>query len=112
MKLQPTLIDKSCTKVEDYYNNVYIDNNGGQVAGLQKPKKPWKPWGKQPWKQPWKNGKGKYDYSKGKDDGKGKGGKDQNGYDKGGKGKYGKPWSKGKEEKAKVTTTTTTANRK
>eukprot|EP00971_Amphidinium_carterae_P243798 4841870-Amphidinium_carterae.1 len=51
-----------------------------------------------PWKQPWKNGKGKYDYGKDKG-GKDKGGKDQQlwkGYDKGGKGKYGKPWNKGK----------------
>eukprot|EP00971_Amphidinium_carterae_P213571 4238474-Amphidinium_carterae.1 len=87
--------DDSCMKVEDYCRNVYIDNNGGQVAGLQKPQKPWKPW---KWK-PWKEGKGK---EKGKDYGKGKGGKDYpqqqpyKGYDKGGKGKYGKPYSKGK----------------
>eukprot|EP00971_Amphidinium_carterae_P198206 3933680-Amphidinium_carterae.1 len=44
--------DDSCTKVEDYYRNVYIDNSGGQSAGLQKPnkkKRPWPPWGKQNW---------------------------------------------------------------
>eukprot|EP00971_Amphidinium_carterae_P024473 482456-Amphidinium_carterae.1 len=40
--------DESATRVEDYYRTVYIDNTGGQIAGLQKPKKPWKPW-KQPW---------------------------------------------------------------
>eukprot|EP00971_Amphidinium_carterae_P013544 266928-Amphidinium_carterae.1 len=64
--------DDSCTRVEDYYRNVYINNSGGQIAGLQKPKK--KPW--PPLKQPWKNGygKGKYDY-----------GKDKGGKDKGGK---------------------------
>eukprot|EP00971_Amphidinium_carterae_P273539 5428683-Amphidinium_carterae.1 len=38
--------DESCTKVEDCYRNVYIDNSGGQIAGLQKPKKPWPPWKK------------------------------------------------------------------
>eukprot|EP00971_Amphidinium_carterae_P110143 2181921-Amphidinium_carterae.3 len=33
--------DDSATKVEDYYRNVYIDNNnGGSVQALQKP---WKP---------------------------------------------------------------------
>eukprot|EP00971_Amphidinium_carterae_P102364 2026543-Amphidinium_carterae.1 len=59
-KLSTANFDESCTRVEDYYRNVYIDNSGGQIAGLQKPKKPWKPWwGKQPWKQPWKYGKGK-----------------------------------------------------
>eukprot|EP00971_Amphidinium_carterae_P005004 100319-Amphidinium_carterae.1 len=90
-KLSTSNFDESCTRVEDYYRNVYIDNNGGQIAGLQKPKKkPWPPWGK----QPWQNGKGKY----GDDYGKDKGGKDKGGKDKGygkgkGKGKgYGKPW--------------------
>eukprot|EP00971_Amphidinium_carterae_P044542 875925-Amphidinium_carterae.2 len=83
--------DDSCTRVEDYYRNVYIDNSGEKEAGLQKPKKPWPPWKK---KQPWKYGKG----------GKDKGGKDTwKGYDwKGrkGKGRGGKPWKgKGKGDK-------------
>eukprot|EP00971_Amphidinium_carterae_P109606 2170488-Amphidinium_carterae.1 len=62
--------DESCTKVEDYYRNVYIDNSGGQISGLQKPKKPWPYWKK---KQQWQKGygKGKYDYDSGK------GGKDR-----------------------------------
>eukprot|EP00971_Amphidinium_carterae_P022971 453259-Amphidinium_carterae.1 len=94
-KLSTADFDDICAKVEDYYRNVYIVNSGGQIAGLQKPKKPWPPWKK---KQPWKNGygKGKYDYDTGKG-GKDKGGKDlyNKGYDKGRKGKgrgYGKPW--------------------
>eukprot|EP00971_Amphidinium_carterae_P345485 6486472-Amphidinium_carterae.1 len=92
--------DESCTRVEDYYRNVYVDNSAGQVAGVQNPrKKPWPPWKRQPWKNG--HGKGKYDYDKAKG-GKDKGGKDnpwKGGYDKGRKGKgrgYGKPWSKGK----------------
>eukprot|EP00971_Amphidinium_carterae_P056822 1123389-Amphidinium_carterae.1 len=28
--------DDSCTKVEDYYHNVYIDNSGGQVSLLKR----------------------------------------------------------------------------
>eukprot|EP00971_Amphidinium_carterae_P160667 3185682-Amphidinium_carterae.1 len=83
-KLSTADFDESCTKVEDYYRNVYIDNSGGQISGLQKPnKKPWPPWKK---KQQWKNGyeKGKYDYDSGKG-GKDKRGKDpyNKGYDKG-----------------------------
>eukprot|EP00971_Amphidinium_carterae_P170697 3382936-Amphidinium_carterae.1 len=46
----------SCTKVEDYYRNVYIDNSGAQIAGVQKPKKPWPHWKK---KQKWQYGYGK-----------------------------------------------------
>eukprot|EP00971_Amphidinium_carterae_P225924 4480648-Amphidinium_carterae.1 len=42
--LQTANFDDSCTQVEDYYRNVYIDNSGGQIAGLRKPKKPWPPW--------------------------------------------------------------------
>eukprot|EP00971_Amphidinium_carterae_P124264 2461685-Amphidinium_carterae.1 len=59
--------DTSANKVEEYYRNVYIDNSGGQIAGLQKPK-PWKSW--KPWK-PRKPKKGKG--GKGKDYGKDKG---------------------------------------
>eukprot|EP00971_Amphidinium_carterae_P194237 3854308-Amphidinium_carterae.1 len=59
--------DDSCTKVEDYYRNVYTDNSGGQVAALNNPKKkkPWPPYKKRKW-QNWQYGygKGKYDYDK------------------------------------------------
>eukprot|EP00971_Amphidinium_carterae_P093039 1841627-Amphidinium_carterae.1 len=45
--LPTAAFDDSCTKVEDYYRNVYIDNSGGQVAALDKRKKPnWPPWKK------------------------------------------------------------------
>eukprot|EP00971_Amphidinium_carterae_P017864 352049-Amphidinium_carterae.1 len=91
--------DNSANKVEEYYRNVYIDNNGGQVAGVQKPQKPWKPW------KPWKPRKGE---GKGKDYGKDKGGKDNyqpwKGYDKGGIGKNGKSYyNKGKGKGATTT---------
>eukprot|EP00971_Amphidinium_carterae_P049491 975006-Amphidinium_carterae.2 len=118
-KLSTANFNESCTRVEDYHRNVYVDNSAGQVAGVQNPKKkkPWPPWKRQPWKNGY--GKGKYDYDKGKG-GKDKGGKDnpwKGGYDKGyrkGKGRgYGKPWSKGKGKGDKgyiaATTTTTTA---
>eukprot|EP00971_Amphidinium_carterae_P047428 934417-Amphidinium_carterae.1 len=56
-KLSTTDFDESCSRVEDYYRNVYIDNTGGQIAGLQKPNEKKKPW--QPWKrQTWQYGKG------------------------------------------------------
>eukprot|EP00971_Amphidinium_carterae_P225142 4466090-Amphidinium_carterae.1 len=77
--------DDSCTKVEDYYRNVYIDNSGGQIALLKKPKK-WPYWkDKKKWWQ-YGAGKGKYDYDNGKG-GKDKGGKVWKGKDKGRKGK-------------------------
>eukprot|EP00971_Amphidinium_carterae_P264832 5253191-Amphidinium_carterae.1 len=69
--------DDSCTKVEDYYRNVYIDNSGGQIAGLQKPKKLWPHWKNTNLNKKWQwqpgYGKGNYDYDKGK------GGKDKGG---------------------------------
>eukprot|EP00971_Amphidinium_carterae_P058895 1164355-Amphidinium_carterae.2 len=39
--LAKAYFDDSATKVEGYYRNGYIDNNnGGQVAALQKPQRP------------------------------------------------------------------------
>eukprot|EP00971_Amphidinium_carterae_P315650 6274336-Amphidinium_carterae.1 len=85
--------DDSCTKVEDYYRNVYIDDSSGQI-GLLKNKPKWQQWrDKKKWWQ-YGSGKGKYDYDKGKG-GKDKGGKDSKGKGKGKKCK-GRGKSKGK----------------
>eukprot|EP00971_Amphidinium_carterae_P311910 6200022-Amphidinium_carterae.1 len=48
--------DDSCTKVEDYYRNVYIDNSGAKISGVQKLKKPWPRWKD---KKKWQYGYGK-----------------------------------------------------
>eukprot|EP00971_Amphidinium_carterae_P092146 1824650-Amphidinium_carterae.1 len=48
--------DNSCTKVEDYYRNVYIDNSTGQIGALQK---------KRGYGPPWKKTKG-WQYGQGK----------------------------------------------
>eukprot|EP00971_Amphidinium_carterae_P051811 1020131-Amphidinium_carterae.1 len=54
--------DGSCTKVEDYYRNVYIGNSGGQVGAKNNPKKkPWPPYKKK--KKKWQNWQ--YGYGKG-----------------------------------------------
>eukprot|EP00971_Amphidinium_carterae_P210799 4182902-Amphidinium_carterae.1 len=87
--------DDSCTKVEDYYRNVYIDDSSGQIGLLKKNTKKWPYWKDKKWQ--YGSGKGKYDYDRAKG-GKDQGGKDYKGKTKGkkGKGRGGKSKGKGK----------------
>eukprot|EP00971_Amphidinium_carterae_P219379 4355285-Amphidinium_carterae.1 len=101
--------DDSCTKVEDYYRNVYIDNSPGQVGALQKPRKPWPPWKKN---KGWQYGSGKESMirTKAKEEKTTKEvpEKDYRGKGKGKKGKAAKDEVENPKAKEKATTTTTT----